>query len=354
MARKASRTTSNFDGSPIRARLFGDSSRIPRNRAGRRQGFTIVELLIVVVVIAILAAITIVSYNGISNRAKNSAAASAAEQVAKKVLTYAITNADQYPSALVDAGLSDGSATYQYRADNSANPRTFCVTATTRNVSYFVSETQSTPRAGACVGHGADGASTVTNLVSNPKATTGDGWLVHYIDGGTLAQSAPQAGGPSGNNFIRFTMANPSNSGSFSVGFGRPETAQQISLTGGKTYAWSMWVRSSRALPSSTLRVRYMAGSTPLSDAYGNFTQVAPGAWTRLSYSGTTPSGANNGRILFSVSTASPLLQTGDTLDVTMAAVTDGPALIPYFDGDSPGWAWTGEAGNSTSTGPAQ
>ncbi|MGV9001730.1 MAG: type IV pilin protein [Candidatus Saccharimonadaceae bacterium] len=38
-----------------------------RNRS--RQGFTIVELLIVIVVIAILAAITIVSYAGIQGRA---------------------------------------------------------------------------------------------------------------------------------------------------------------------------------------------------------------------------------------------------------------------------------------------
>lgn len=36
-----------------------------------RQGFTIVELLIVIVVIAILAAITVVAYNGIQTRANN-------------------------------------------------------------------------------------------------------------------------------------------------------------------------------------------------------------------------------------------------------------------------------------------
>ena len=37
-----------------------------------RSGFTIVELLIVIVVIAILAAITIVAFNGIQQRARNS------------------------------------------------------------------------------------------------------------------------------------------------------------------------------------------------------------------------------------------------------------------------------------------
>jgi len=42
-------------------------------------GFTIVELLIVVVVIAILAAITIVSYNGVQAQAKRSAIASSVE-----------------------------------------------------------------------------------------------------------------------------------------------------------------------------------------------------------------------------------------------------------------------------------
>lgn len=48
------------------------------------KGFTIVELLIVVVIIAILAAITIVAYNGIQNRAKTSAAQSQAASIVKK------------------------------------------------------------------------------------------------------------------------------------------------------------------------------------------------------------------------------------------------------------------------------
>lgn len=39
----------------------------------RRTGFTIVELLIVIVVIGILAAVTVVAFNGLQTRARNSA-----------------------------------------------------------------------------------------------------------------------------------------------------------------------------------------------------------------------------------------------------------------------------------------
>jgi len=50
----------------------------------RQGGFTIVELLIVIVVIGILAAITIVAFNGVQNRAHNTAKIQAAHQLAKK------------------------------------------------------------------------------------------------------------------------------------------------------------------------------------------------------------------------------------------------------------------------------
>lgn len=52
-------------------------------RGQKQAGFTIVELLIVIVVIAILAAITIVAYNGIQNRAKASAVASDLQKTEK-------------------------------------------------------------------------------------------------------------------------------------------------------------------------------------------------------------------------------------------------------------------------------
>lgn len=68
-----------------------------------QKGFTIVELLIIIVVIAILAAISIVAYTGIQDRARNSAAADLAGQVAGKARAqHAITG--EYPATVSDFG----------------------------------------------------------------------------------------------------------------------------------------------------------------------------------------------------------------------------------------------------------
>ncbi len=60
-------------------------------RRASQGGFTIVELLIVVVVLAILAAITITSYTGIQNRAKTSRSLSTANEVSTKATLWNTT-----------------------------------------------------------------------------------------------------------------------------------------------------------------------------------------------------------------------------------------------------------------------
>ena len=55
-----------------------------KTKTQAERGFTIVELLIVIVVIGILAAITFVSYNGVTQRASTVAAQTAANTVLKK------------------------------------------------------------------------------------------------------------------------------------------------------------------------------------------------------------------------------------------------------------------------------
>lgn len=61
-----------------------------------KKGFTIVELLIVIVVIGILAAITIVAYNGVQGRANNTAVQNDLRNVAQQLELYYLKN-DFYP-----------------------------------------------------------------------------------------------------------------------------------------------------------------------------------------------------------------------------------------------------------------
>ena len=74
-----------------------------------QSGFTIVELLIVIVVIGILAAITIVAYSGITARANTVKAQSNGESTQKVAETY---NADLglYPTQAQLTGYTTGSA----------------------------------------------------------------------------------------------------------------------------------------------------------------------------------------------------------------------------------------------------
>ena len=63
-----------------------------KQKKQHNHGFTIVELLIVIVVIGILAAITIVAYNGVQNRAKNSLRKSDIAAITKALELYYIDN----------------------------------------------------------------------------------------------------------------------------------------------------------------------------------------------------------------------------------------------------------------------
>ena len=60
------------------------------------RGFTIVELLIVIVVIAILAALSVVGYTNIQQRVKNTTKVSTVQQSIKLLQLYRANN-DDYP-----------------------------------------------------------------------------------------------------------------------------------------------------------------------------------------------------------------------------------------------------------------
>ena len=68
----------------------------------RSKGFTIVELLIVIVVIGILAAITIVAYNGIQQRSRDTARESDISTITKALESFYIINGE-FPTSSCSA-----------------------------------------------------------------------------------------------------------------------------------------------------------------------------------------------------------------------------------------------------------
>ena len=71
----------------------------------KNTGFTIVELLIVIVIIGILAAITVVAYNGIQNRANDTAIQSDVRNIFMKVRELEAINGS-IPAAAVASGIT--------------------------------------------------------------------------------------------------------------------------------------------------------------------------------------------------------------------------------------------------------
>ena len=72
-------------------------------RGHQLSGFTIVELLIVIVVIGILAAITIVAYNGIQDRARNAQRVSDVNTIQKALEQYKALNGTYPPTSASSA-----------------------------------------------------------------------------------------------------------------------------------------------------------------------------------------------------------------------------------------------------------
>lgn len=115
-------------------------------------GFTIVELLIVVVVIAILAAITIVSYNGITATAKESSLKTDLSTSAKLLENKKTLNGS-YPANQTVAALqpSEGN-TLTYTKSTEPGADDYCVSGVNGVFRYFISSRNSTIQGGSCPG----------------------------------------------------------------------------------------------------------------------------------------------------------------------------------------------------------
>lgn len=190
----------------------------------RPHGFTIVELLIVIVVIAILAAVSIVAFTGIQDKAITASLQSDLSNAAKQLKLYYTANG-AYPTSIdpvtycptpADTNYclkpSDNVVFTNYSANNAASPPTFSLNARhTNGTQFYVSEntnpsgssdtftmaaitgmarTGSTLTAGALT----PSAATVTRQWQRASATTGPWTDISGANGTTYAIPAGDIG----------------------------------------------------------------------------------------------------------------------------------------------------------------
>lgn len=115
-------------------------------RNSKRCGFTVVELLIVIVVIAILAALMVVGYGGMQERARKSVAQNFISNTRKQLgATY--IKYGTYPATLEanpdDPIVASGGLTVNYYPNNSSSPPTYVLNVTTGNTTYYADSASS-------------------------------------------------------------------------------------------------------------------------------------------------------------------------------------------------------------------
>ena len=306
-------------------------------QSSKQKGFTIVELLIVVVVIAILAAITILSYNGITQRAKTSLIQSDLASSAKTLELFKVASgSDRYPGTIEEGKLkSSNGVTLGYAANNATSPASFCLYGDNGTSRYMVSSTNLTPRLGTC---------TITNLVTNPSLGVNQtGWATSgYGTGGVATATRTASVGPTGGYAMR------TNWSTAATAAGHSSIMQTTTpIVSGRTYTASVWVRSSQPVYSGMIRVDYNALS------FGNTNQaLAANTWTRLSMPFTATQDAPTLSIQARINDLTGTTN-GLTFDATNYMLTEGDTLYTYADGASSDWSWSGTTGASSSSGPA-
>ena len=293
-----------------------------------------------VVVIAILAAITVVAYRGVANNAQSAALKANLSQAATKLETYKIDNSGYPPDQATVAGLVkfDPSTILTYAASNTTGSPAYCLIATSGTQQFSVSSANNTPSANTCA----------INLVANPALAIGStSWSLYGGAGGTVSgalDSTVTSGFPVQTSYVEtWSVACTDGKGGF---FYAP-----VQVDAGNTYGVSVYAQSS-VTRKLTLRidVKNSTGGT-ITSVSGPSVAVTAGVSARLSQTIVTPAAAAT--LTVSLQGAGDVnWKVGDTLRASGLMVTEGSNLYNYADGNSPGWNWTGTPNASTSFGP--
>jgi prepilin-type N-terminal cleavage/methylation domain-containing protein len=316
----------------------------------KSQGFTIVELLIVIVIIGILATISIVTYNGVQKGAIDKTVLSDIDNVAGELTRYSTKNFGVYGSAVVWYSPSGTNTNINFAPtsgniiDVVTNQSDYCIRAYNPNAATYktlATAANKESTAGACTSLTASrlAQGNITNMVNNPSVEAGV--IVPntgYYSPPAVIDSSTAAYGASSIHATTNSTTNPQGMmWQASSASGNTQYTCSLSLKGTNG---SVVVVAGRALDTS---------GNYIGEGYGAKNVTLSASWQRVSVSFTSP--ANTGIIYIQFHLTSAL--SGIDLWSDGAMCVTGTSTYNYADGSSSGWIWNGGANNSSSIGPA-
>lgn len=248
-------------------------------------GFTIVELLIVIVVIAILATISIVAYNGIQNRARESLLKSALSNAGKWMQTENAKNGT-YPTSLSSFQGQSGVA-----LSLSTVAGGFCINGETLNGSplSFRNESTSGIQEGLCSGAVISGSETGINpnLVTNTDFSSGWGFNTSNSAGRSLTTRAGAMGDPYTSRPVLVLTNSATTTVAYAVVQSDIAGINYAAIEDGKTYILSYYVRKIGPFSGGGIGIGISnASGSSVTITYSNYLTISD-SWQKLTKSST-------------------------------------------------------------------
>ncbi|HEX4795431.1 MAG TPA: prepilin-type N-terminal cleavage/methylation domain-containing protein [Humisphaera sp.] len=147
------------------------------HRSTSRRGFTLIEILIVVIILGILAAIVIPQFSSASNDARKSSLASTAQTMRSQIALYRLQHNDVLPGAGA-SGFASASFWTQMTTKTDATGAAYSGTSTSGPFGPYMQTTPVNPLAAA-----QSWQSTVTDGTAATTLSTATGFVYDYTGG---------------------------------------------------------------------------------------------------------------------------------------------------------------------------